>query len=63
MSDFHQEFPDNDACPAYLMNMRFPRNIAVVRRAKLSGSITVFVGGSYNCDHCGIQISPWPERL
>ena len=59
VAQFNAEFPDDDACIAYIMNERHPGNILTCEKCKVERKHYRITGRKvYGCDHCGTQISP-----
>jgi transposase len=59
VNDFHQEFPDDEACLEYLMNARFPGHVAMCETCMVEHKhYRINRRKVYSCDHCGTHISP-----
>lgn len=64
MNDFHQEFPDDDACLDHLMNERYPGHVAKCEQCNKRRKHYRITGRKvYSCDHCGTQISPFAGTI
>src|SRR5437879_5358450 len=62
VEDFHQDFPDNDACLARVMEMRYPGGMAKCDSEDCAGAIRkhhhVTGRTAYACDNCGHHLYP-----
>src|ERR1051326_5774416 len=59
VEQFHQRFPDNDACLEYLKEQRWPSGIAPCSKCGMDRKHHRVTGRpAYACDYCGSMISP-----
>jgi len=59
VTQFNAEFPNDDACLAYIMEQRFPGCLVTCEKCKEEHKHYRIAGRKvYSCDHCGTHISP-----
>lgn len=64
VEQFHQRFPDNDACLEYLKDQRWPNGIAPCEKCGVDRKHHRVTGRpAYACDYCGSMISPMAETI
>lgn len=59
VEDFNREFPDDDACLAYIAEQRMPGRITTCEKCKVERRHYRVRGRTaYACDHCGHHVYP-----
>jgi len=58
MKDFEREFPNDDACLAWIKEHRWPKGITCVKCQRITKHHKVSGRPCYECDYCGTQVYP-----
>ncbi len=63
MKDFDHEFPNDDACLAWILNHRYPNGVTCTKCGKVTKHHKVTGRKVYECDNCGTQVSPTANTI